>query len=175
MQFLHSQHKRSRVVGSITVAVAMMAAKVAVVSEAREGEQGVSEAAPGGGLFVVWSHGLTNCTMYTVQAVSGNRTHSQQDKDIRHPMQWDYLEPAYRTCVPLRSPAVIGRPRRLFPCHLTRRPLMKANCRSIDDDLLSWENSQFFQDKRCLPVPTTIAIIIMCSVPKMQPPLRVSE
>ena len=28
---------------------------------------------------------------------------------------------------------------------------MKANCRSIDDDLLSWENSLFFQDKRCLP------------------------
>ena len=62
----------------------MMAAKVAVVSEAREGEQGASEAAPGGGLFVVWSHGLTNCTMYTVQAVSGNRTHSQTRRERRN-------------------------------------------------------------------------------------------
>ena len=88
----------------------MMAAKVAVVSEAREGEQGVSEAAPGGGLFVVWSHGLTNCTMYCTLYRKSRGTgliHSRMEiSDI----QWNYLEPAYRTCVPLRSPAEIGRP-----------------------------------------------------------------
>ena len=41
---------------------------------------------------------------------------------------------------------------------------MKANCRSIDDDLLSWENSLFFQDKRCLPLSLSFAVFHRCNL-----------
>ena len=40
---------------------------------------------------------------------------------------------------------------------------MKANCRSIDD-MLAWENSQFFQDKRCLPLSLSFAVFRRCNL-----------
>ena len=63
------------------MAVTMMAAKVAVVSEAREGEQGVSKAGS-----VCCLESRLDELHNVLQAVSGNRTHSQRDRDILHPM-----------------------------------------------------------------------------------------
>ena len=85
------------------MAVAMMAAKVAVVSEAREGEQGASEA----GRRTVCCLESRLDELHNVHCTGSLGEQDSFTAGWRYPTS---NETIYSTCVPLRSPAEIGRP-----------------------------------------------------------------